>query len=127
MVDGVFVPNAKYRLKEALEEAKTTGHSGAIAVTAPSRLFCGATTLLDAIGEKLGITEDLKSCFPDSWREKLSIAYFLILEDRNPLSHFLRWAASHRHLEQPGHSAEVGEITKKQKALFVSLGVAVPA
>jgi len=29
--------------------------------------------------------------------------------------------------EQPGHTAKVGEMTKKQKALFASLGVAVPA
>jgi hypothetical protein len=29
--------------------------------------------------------------------------------------------------EQPGHAAKVGEITKKQKALFTSLGVGVPA
>jgi transposase len=28
---------------------------------------------------------------------------------------------------QPGHAAQVGEITKKQKALFASLGVGVPA
>ena len=97
MVDGVFVPNAKYQLKEALEEAKTTRRSGPVPTTSSSRLFCGATALLDAIGEKLGITDDLKACFPDSWKQILSIAYFLILEDRNPLSRFTRWAASHRH------------------------------
>jgi transposase len=97
MVDGVFVPNAKYQLKEALEEAKTARRPGPEPASASSRLFCGATALLDAIGEKLGITDDLKTCFPDSWKQILSIAYFLILEDRNPLSRFPRWASNHRH------------------------------
>jgi transposase len=97
MVDGVFVPNAKHRLKEALEEAKRARQPGPVIVSASSRLFCGATALFDAIGEKLGITEDLKTCFPDSWKEILSIAYYLILEDRNPLSRFPRWASNHRH------------------------------
>jgi transposase len=97
MVDGVFVPNAKYQLREALEEAKTRRQSGSVPVSASSRLFCGATALLDAIGEKLGITGDLKACFPNSWKQILSLAYFLILEDRNPLSRFTRWASNHRH------------------------------
>ncbi len=94
MVDGAFVPNAKYQLREAQDEAKRRGPAPN---TASTRLFCGATALLDAIGEKLGITDDLKTCFPDSWRQMLSIAYFLILEDRNPLSRFTRWATTHRH------------------------------
>ena len=45
-----------------------------------SRKFFGATYLLDRIGKKIGITEDLKACFPDSYRMILSIAYYLILE-----------------------------------------------
>jgi transposase len=43
------------------------------------------------------VTEDLKTCFPESYRQILSLAYYLILEDRNPLSRFPRWAAIHRH------------------------------
>jgi transposase len=62
-----------------------------------SRLFCGATCLLDAIGEKTGIIDDLKACFPETWAQLLSIAYYLILEDRNPLSRFPKWAAMHQH------------------------------
>jgi len=53
-----------------------------------SRSFYGATYLLDAIGDKLGITDDVKQCFPNSYRQILSIAYYLILEDRNPLFRF---------------------------------------
>jgi transposase len=62
-----------------------------------SRLFCGTTCLLDAIGEKTGIIDDLRTCFPEIWSQILSIAYYLILEDKNPLSRFSKWAAIHQH------------------------------
>ena len=61
------------------------------------RLFYGATHLLDAIGDKLGLTEDLKNCFPDMYKEILSLAYYLILEDKNPLYRFEKWGQTHRH------------------------------
>ena len=61
------------------------------------RRFYGATYLFDAIGEKAGVTEDLKRCFPDSYKEILSVAYYLILEDRNPLSRFPKWSLTHKH------------------------------
>jgi len=96
MVDGVFVANKKYLLEQRLEEVQSKAtDEETIAVL--HRTFCGATWLFDEIGIKLGITEDLKICFPDSWKQILSIAYFLILEDRNPLSRFPRWATNHRH------------------------------
>ena len=68
-----------------------------IATQKVTRLFCGATRLLDAIGEKTGVAEDLKICFPGTWSQILSVAYYLILEDRNPLSRFPKWAALHQH------------------------------
>jgi len=58
------------------------------ATTHSARYFCGATYLFDRIGEMLGITADLKRCFPDSYRQILSLAYYLILEENNPLSRF---------------------------------------
>lgn len=61
------------------------------------RLYYGATYLFDAIGEKLGITDDLKKCFPDSYKKILSVAYYLILEDSNPLSRFQKWSSIHKH------------------------------
>lgn len=62
-----------------------------------SRFFYGATYLFDQIGAETGVTEDLKKCFPDTYLQILSIAYYLILEDRNPLSRFPRWSTIHRH------------------------------
>lgn len=70
---------------------------GPVPTTWTSRCFFGATYLFDRIGEDTGVTQDLKACFPETYRQILSIAYYLILEDRNPLSRFSRWAAIHRH------------------------------
>jgi len=70
---------------------------GPAPITLPARRFYGATYLFDRIGEEIGVIQDLKRCFPDSYRQILSIAYYLILEDKNPLSRFPRWAAIHKH------------------------------
>ena len=70
---------------------------GPVPITYTTRNFYGATYLFDRIGNETEVTEDLKACFPDSYRQILSIAYYLILEDRNPLSRFPRWASIHRH------------------------------
>jgi len=70
---------------------------GPVPITRTARCFYGATYLFDRIGEEIGVTQDLKTCFPGGYRQILSIAYYLILEDRSPLSRFPRWAAIHRH------------------------------
>lgn len=70
---------------------------GPVPIENVSRSFYGATYLFDAIGEHLGITADLRKCFPDTYKQILSMAYYLIMEDRNPLSRFPKWAATHKH------------------------------
>src|SRR5665648_1070431 len=50
-----------------------------------TRSFYGATYLLNAIGDKMGITRDLKTCFPDTYNPILSLAYYMILEEGSPL------------------------------------------
>lgn len=76
------------RKKEKIDPLPTSG---------TSRRFYGATYLFDAIGDKLGTTSDLKKCFPDTYKQILSTAYYLILEDKNPLSRFPKWATTHKH------------------------------
>ena len=61
------------------------------------RTFYGATYLFDCIVDSTGITDDLKECFPDNYKQILSIAYYLILEDKNPLSRFPKWSRLHDH------------------------------
>ena len=75
----------------------TRARRGPVPITWTARCFYGATYLFDRIGEDTGVIEDLKTCFPENYRLLLSIAYYLILEDKNPLSRFPRWAAIHRH------------------------------
>ena len=92
---GEIVPTRK---RKAKAEPEVIGvRPGPAPVTGTARFFCGATYLFDSIGQKLGITADLKQCFPETHRQIMSIAYYLILEDNNPLSRFPRWAALHKH------------------------------
>ena len=88
---------------------------GSPPITMTSRSFYGATYLFDRIGQETGVVEDLKKCFPDSYQKILSLAYYLILEDKNSLSRFPRWAAAHRH--------PYGEIIASQRSseLFASI------
>ncbi len=58
---------------------------GPVPTEIAQRRFFGATYLFDAIGEKLGITKDLKICFPNHYKQLLSTAYYLITEEGNPL------------------------------------------
>ncbi|BBM35860.1 hypothetical protein JCM16774_0790 [Pseudoleptotrichia goodfellowii] len=44
------------------------------------RKFYGANLLLNLIAKKLGLTSNLKECFPDLYKEILSVAQYLILE-----------------------------------------------
>ncbi|PHS37062.1 MAG: transposase [Sulfurovum sp.] len=61
------------------------------------RQFYGATYLFDQIAKNLGVANDLHACFGEQYKQLLSTAYYLILEDSAPLSRFKRWSASHQH------------------------------
>lgn len=63
----------------------------------PKRTLYGATYLFDCIGKNLGITPILKTVFPDSYKQILSLAYFLVMEHRSPLFRFKKWANDHHH------------------------------
>lgn len=79
------------------ETKETKAKQGPVPTEVSKRNFYGATYLLDAIGEKLGITQDLKQCFPGSYKQILSLAYYMILEDASPLFRFEKWASLHKH------------------------------
>jgi hypothetical protein len=87
------------------------------------RFFYGATYLLDAIGDKLGIVNDLKQCFPSSYKQILSVAYYLILEDKSPLYRFEKWSRLHKHpygknISSQRSSELFASITEDAKHLF---------
>lgn len=120
MVDGVFVPNQRYQLEQELEEEKKRGPKPN---TKTSRLFGGATYLFDQLGEQLGIRDDLKTCFPKQWKQLLSVAYFMVLEQGNSFSRFPKWAKIHEHpygkeLNSQRISELLGSITEEQKQEF---------
>ena len=62
-----------------------------------SRRFYGATYLLDEIGTKLRIEDNLKSCFPSIYKQMLSLAYYMVLEENSSLYRFEKWGSIHRH------------------------------
>ena len=97
------------------KRAPARARGDSVPITLARRSFYGATYLFDRIGEETGVIEDLRTCFPDQYRQILSLAYYLILEDKNSLSRFPRWAATHRH--------PWGEIIPSQRSseLFASI------
>lgn len=78
-------------------EAEQKQKRGPVAAKVAKRWFYGATYLFDAIGENLGIRDDLKQCFPSTYRQILSLAYYMILEDSSPLFRFEKWSMLHKH------------------------------
>jgi len=87
---------------------------GPMPITRTARCFFGATYLFDRIGEETGVTQDLKTCFPEAYRQILSIAYYLTLEDRNPLSRFPR---SRRDPSSPSRRGHL--LPEEQRALRI--------
>ena len=94
---GEIVPTDGRGKRRAQKEDDPAVRKGPVPVVRTNRLFFGATYLLDQIGEVTGLTADLKTCFPNTYKQILSIAYYLVLEDQNPLFRFKKWAAIHRH------------------------------
>jgi transposase len=90
---GDLIPSKRFREPQPTWPLKR----GSVPATQAKRSFYGATYLFDALGDKLDITKDLKYCFPETYKQILSIAYYLILEDRNPLSRFPKWERTHKH------------------------------
>jgi len=99
---------------------------GPVPITTAARRFFGATYFFDWIGHVTGVADDLRTCFPDTWRQILSIVYYLILEDRNPLSRFPRWAATHWHpygspISSQRSSELFAAITEAERRRFFTL------
>ena len=91
---GEIIPTRAYNKKEAdTVEVKP----GPVPITQIRRTFYGASYLFDQIGKQTGVYEDLKATFPSYYKQILSIAYYLILEENNSLSRFSHWEKLHHH------------------------------
>jgi len=107
-------------------EVASTPKRGPVQTTETARCFYGATYLFDAIGGKLGLVEDLKRCFPNTYKQILSIAYYLILEENNPLFRFEKWSNLHKHpygkdISSQRSSELFASITEEDKTNFFKL------
>lgn len=118
----VVATDGRGRKKTEFSPAKP----GPVPAVISTRFFYGATYLLDAIGKKLGIDADLKICFPEIYRQILSVAYFMILEDHSPLYRFEKWGCLHKHpygktLTSQRSSELFAAITEEDKQHFFRL------
>ncbi|MBS3938667.1 MAG: IS1634 family transposase [Peptococcaceae bacterium] len=121
---GEILPTDGRGRKE--KDESLSAKRGPVPAEKTARSFYGATYLLDAIGEKLGITQDLKNCFPETYRQILSTAYYLVLEDHNPLYRFEKWGSLHKHpygktITSQRSSELFGSVTEEDKQQFFRL------
>ncbi len=89
--EGTLIPNKAYAARLQLETALKESKKEVVA----TRKYWGASHLLDVIGTRTGVVEDLKNCFPDSAMKILSLAWYLILESDSPMYRFKKWERTH--------------------------------
>ena len=93
--DGAFIPNKNYKHNQSKPE-KSVIDTGDLSIA--ERKYCGATILLDFIGNDSGLTDDLNTAFGVSAAQKiLSLAYFLTLENESSMYRFEKFAKTHDH------------------------------
>ena len=97
--DGeTFTPNKTFhRLKAEYEQSLTAPRTGPVPTDICLRQFYGSTYLLNEICSKTGIAADLGKCFGDLAPQILSLAYYLVLEEGQPMYRFHKWGITHRH------------------------------
>lgn len=122
-----FTPNRNYvRLDEEYRQSLTAKKTGPVPAPECLRQFYGATYLLDKISEKTGIARDLGKCFGAVSKEILSMAYYLVLEEGQPMYRFHRWGYSHRHpygkdIPSQRSSEIFGMVTEESKMRYLNL------
>jgi transposase len=126
-VTGEIIPT-RGRAKKG--ESKTPKalpvRTGPVTYTETKHLYFGATYLLEQFADQIGLTADLKQCFPDMYKKLLSVAFYLVLEDNNPLYRFEKWNLTHKHpygqdIASPRSSEMFASITDDQIAKFLRL------
>ncbi|MFZ3171151.1 MAG: transposase [Carboxydocellales bacterium] len=116
----------KDKAKQQSTDESQVPKRGPVPRTETSHLYYGATYLLDCIGDSVGITRNLELCFPNDYKRILSIAYYLILENNNPLYRFEKWGLTHHHpygkdISSPRSSELFASITDEAVAQFFRL------
>lgn len=70
---------------------------GPLTISQVKRHFFGATYLFNQIDQLTGVEADLKQIFSDTYKQILSLAYYLILEENNSLHRFSHWEKRDHH------------------------------
>ena len=94
---GEVIPTDGRGKRRNMPKKDSAVKRGPVPALNTARQFYGATYLLNSIGEKTGLIADLKKCFPKTYKQILSISYFLVLEADCPLTRFGRWSELHYH------------------------------
>lgn len=123
---GEIVPTDGRCRKDKPKTAQPKAKRGPAPATTSRHMYYGATYLLLEFSDQLGLTADLQKCFPDDYKQLLSIAFYLILEDNNPLYRFEKWHLTHKHpygedIASPRSSEFFSSITDDQVHKFFSL------
>jgi transposase len=84
-------------LKAEYQQSLTPAKTGPVPTEKCLRQFYGATYLLDQICANTGIAADLGKCFGSLAGQVLSIAYYLVIEEGQPMYRFHKWGTTHRH------------------------------
>lgn len=123
---GEIIPTDGRCRKDKIAKPKVPAKRGPVATSASRHMYYGATYLLETFSEELGLTADLRACFPDIYKQLLSIAFYLILEDKTPLYRFEKWHITHKHpygedISSPRSSELFAKITDEQINKFFRL------
>ena len=111
---------------ESLHSKTHVTKQGSKPFSGKKHLYLGATYLLESFANEIGLTHDLQICFPVIYKQILSIAFYLILEDNNPLYRFEKWHLTHKHpygsdIASPRSSELFSSITDEQVGHFFGL------
>ena len=125
-VTNEIIPTRGRSKKKETPSNRPVSKRGSRSFFETKHLYYGATYLFDKLADELGLVADLKLCFPDSYKKLLSIAYYLILEDNNPLYRFEKWNHTHKHpygadICSPRSSEFFSSITDEQINKFFRL------
>ena len=122
---GEIVPTDG-RCRRDKNNLKRTRKRGPVPITQIKRVFYGATYLFDEIVEKIGLSNDLRVCFPSDYKAILSMAYYLMLGENRAMMNFNYWAREHIHPHEADISSQessriLAQISDEQVRHFIEL------
>lgn len=124
--NGGIIPTDGRCRKDKPVNSKVSTKRGPSVASESRHVYYGATYLLETLSEDLGLTADLRACFPDIYKQLLSIAFYLVLEDNTPLYRFEKWHHTHKHpygadIASPRSSELFSQISDDQVSKFFRL------